>query len=604
MLGALWSRRWSLPPLLPAVVLAGAALDQRWVTDDGYINFRIVRMVEAGHGPVFNAGERVEAHTSLLWLVALVTGDVVLPLALEWVAVVLGVAGAVAGVVLVTAASTRLWRAAGAEGPLLPAGTVVLAALPPVWHFTTSGLEGGLVFAWIGLLALLLARWAAPTAPTAPAAPAAPIDDEGDGPNDGDAGADARPPFGLGAAAVVGLGPLLRPELAVFSLVALGGVAAVQWRSAAGRWTRLAPWAAAAGLPVAYQVFRMGYYGALIPNTALAKEAGTARWEQGWFYLHNLLGPYVLVVALALVAVTVAVPLVSRALAAGDPRRTVAVLALPAAALLSTLYLVRLGGDYLHGRLLLPSLWGLLAPFAVVPRPARLRSAVTPTLAAVAVWALVCGVVLRAPRSAQGPSGWVVDGRPTLANFVGGDPLSPASQGWGPDSPLVRIDDDLVYVEGTPVDVDPPADLQVPAYAAFGIGLPGYAVGTDVYVLDRVGLADPIASRLHVVRPGQPGHEKLLPDAWLAARLSEGRFDVPLPIPAMVGPLYSSPRGEFDDDADAARRALRCDELAELLDAVREPLTPGRFVDNLLAAPRRTFLDIPPAPPEAVEALC
>jgi hypothetical protein len=37
---------------------------------------------------------------------------------------------------------------------------------------------------------------------------------------------------------------------------------------------------------------------------------------------------------------------------------------------------------------------------------------------------------------------------------------------------------------------------------------------------------------------------------------------------------------------------------------VREPLTPGRFVDNLLAAPRRTFLDIPPAPPDAAEALC
>ena len=32
--------------------------------------------------------------------------------------------------------------------------------------------------------------------------------------------------------------------------------------------------AAAVAFPVAYQVFRMAYYGVLVPNTALAKEAG------------------------------------------------------------------------------------------------------------------------------------------------------------------------------------------------------------------------------------------------------------------------------------------------------------------------------------------
>src|SRR5205814_10257485 len=37
-------------------------------------------------------------------------------------------------------------------------------------------------------------------------------------------------------------------------------------------------------LPVAYEVFRMGYYGEVVPNTALAKDAGGLHMSQGWAY--------------------------------------------------------------------------------------------------------------------------------------------------------------------------------------------------------------------------------------------------------------------------------------------------------------------------------
>ena len=40
---------------------------RRWMSDDGLIVLRTVRNLQAGHGPVFNAGERVEANTSTLW---------------------------------------------------------------------------------------------------------------------------------------------------------------------------------------------------------------------------------------------------------------------------------------------------------------------------------------------------------------------------------------------------------------------------------------------------------------------------------------------------------------------------------------------------------
>ena len=52
---------------------------------------------------------------------------------------------------------------------------------------------------------------------------------------------------------------------------------------------------AVAGIvPVGYQIWRMGYYALPYPNTAVAKDAGGAKWAQGFTYLWNLVGPYLL----------------------------------------------------------------------------------------------------------------------------------------------------------------------------------------------------------------------------------------------------------------------------------------------------------------------
>ena len=50
----------------PVVVLGVQAWAHRWIADDGFINFHIVDQIAAGNGPVFNAGQRVEAFTSPL----------------------------------------------------------------------------------------------------------------------------------------------------------------------------------------------------------------------------------------------------------------------------------------------------------------------------------------------------------------------------------------------------------------------------------------------------------------------------------------------------------------------------------------------------------
>lgn len=51
-----------------------AAIDRRWMSDDGLIVLRTVRNLLEGNGPVFNVGERVEANTSTLWQYLIVVG--------------------------------------------------------------------------------------------------------------------------------------------------------------------------------------------------------------------------------------------------------------------------------------------------------------------------------------------------------------------------------------------------------------------------------------------------------------------------------------------------------------------------------------------------
>ena len=65
--------RWALLAT-PVIVLAERTWALRWMSDDGFINLRIVSQLVHGHGPVFNIGERVETSTSPLWVFVLAAG--------------------------------------------------------------------------------------------------------------------------------------------------------------------------------------------------------------------------------------------------------------------------------------------------------------------------------------------------------------------------------------------------------------------------------------------------------------------------------------------------------------------------------------------------
>jgi arabinofuranosyltransferase len=552
---------WALCAL-PLLFLAERAWALRWMNDDGFITLRVVHQLVEGHGPVFNPGERVEAATSVLWVATRAAGDVVLPLRLEWVAVVFGIVLTLTGVALAMLAGRSMTRGLHPGAVLVPVGALVFVAVKPVWVFSSSGLEGGLVTAWLGGSVFLLHRWAA-----------------------------SGRPLPAGSAVVIGLGPLVRPELALQSAALLAAVLVGErargWRSG----VRLLAWALA--LPVAYQVFRMGYYGVLVPNTAVAKEAGLSRWDAGWDYLRALVDPYWLWLPLLVLAIGAYVPLVTDLRRAGSWRQVLVVGGFVLGGALQVLYIVRLGGDYIESRLLLPAFFAVLAPVAVVPVRPRYAGALL-----VVPWAVVSTLFLR---STIDDTTFANDNRVTTDDWE-----------WGEDGGIRQQDfsgERGVHYNGRHLPGIEPRGRHGTVYASFGIGLSGYAL-RDVYVLDMLGLADPLTAHFRLDGRGLAGHEKPLPTSWFVARvtapgtdLDEDDFGV-FPLAFPVFPLDHDDTDPFEERVAAARAALECRELKRFTASYAQPLTVGRFLRNIVDSFGNTALRIPSRPREAVEQLC
>ena len=195
----------------------------------------------------------------------------------------------------------------------------------------------------------------------------------------------------LGFGVVLGLAPLVRPDLGLMMLCVL-----VAWFMLVRPRRIVFDVVAIFALPLAYQIFRMGYYAMLVPTTALAKDAGGLHFGQGWDYARNFIGPYRLWLTAILIAATVAY----RSLANRDRRLAIATAAMLAAALVHALYITAIGGDYMHGRLLLPAFFALALPASIsVPTIAVTRRtlAVIGINAFAAVWAIVSVVAFRPP---------------------------------------------------------------------------------------------------------------------------------------------------------------------------------------------------------------
>lgn len=588
------------------------AWQRRWIADDGLIVLRTVRNLLAGNGPVFNAGERVEANTSTLWtylnyLGALLAG----PVRLEYVIFTLALVLSVLGVVLAMLGTGRLY-APGLQrraALLLPAGMLVYIAVPPARDFATSGLENGLVLAYLGLLWWMMVCWAQAvrTGPTRSAA--APVETVSAG-------------FHGALAFVAGLSVLVRPELAL-----IGGVALIMVAVAARGWRRRLLIVVAGGLvPVAYQIFRMGYYALVVPGTAVAKEAGGAKWSHGLAYLTNFTAPYLLWLPLALVAALGAV-LVSTRLGTwrrhaiprdfGRLARTlqsppVVVAFFLGSGVLQALYWIRQGGDFMHGRVLLTPLFCVLLPVAVLPVRLPARSSVRGaadhrrrefllTGVAGVLWVAIAGWALWAANSpGMGPDATkvtysgIVDERRFYAQATGhAHPMTAADYLDYPRMRAVMVAlnnnpegvlllpsgnyDQWDVVPAIPLPPDAPPESRDPANVPrtvffTNLGMVSMNVGLNVRVIDQIGLANPLAAHTERLDDGRIGHDKNLFPDWAVA---EGPF---LKTHPWI-PMY------LDEDwVTQAEAALACPATDAKLNSVRGRLTPRLFLSNVVHA--------------------
>lgn len=608
--------------VLTVTVLFGwGAWQRRWIADDGLIVLRTVRNLLAGNGPVFNKGERVEANTSTVWTyLTYLGGWAGGGIRLEYVTLALSLVLSLVGVALAILGTARLYAPllAGRAALMVPAGMLVYIAIPPARDFATSGLENGLVLAYLGGLWLMMVIWAqavrAPVTLDRRGGPHQPVDPRIVHADRKDQKDVLSRRFTIGLAFMAGLSVLIRPELALVG----GGFLVMMLIAARGFTSRVYIVAAGGALPVLYQIFRMGYYGLLVPSTAIAKDASGSKWGQGFVYLQNMNSPYLIwVPAVLLIALGVAAYQARRGqwwvrqvaapgygwLARLVQNPTAVVIFMLASGFIQGLYWIRQGGDFMHARVLLTPVFCMLLPIAVVPLAAPDSAAFTPkqarllTGATIGLFAGIAGWALWVANSpGMGGDGTkvtysgIVDERRFYAQATGvAHPLTAADYLNYPRmrAVLVAIDntpdgalllpsgnyDQWDVVPAIPPPPPIPHDYRGPHAVLFtNLGMLGMNLGLDVRIVDQIGLANPLAAHTTRITDGRIGHDKDLFPEWMIA---DGPWLKRYPY---------IPRYLSQDWVAEAVEALKCPRTEAMLGSIRRPLSPRLFVSNLLHA--------------------
>jgi arabinofuranosyltransferase len=277
------------------------------------------------------------------------------------------------------------------------------------------------------------------------------------------------------------------------------------------------------------------------------------------------------------------------------------------------MYITRVGGDFMHARMLLPTTFVVLLPVSVVAA----RGAAWWLVGVVVVWAAACALWFRPPYSVP-----LRTGQPAVTAsdpFDGHTGIADERLFWvrtsGTKHP-VTIDDymshnafaqagakverwerdgrrglllDILAGHDSLVPLRPGVDAKLVASTG-SIGLFAYAAGDDVDVVDNHGLASVLAAQQRLVRRGRPGHEKVLPDAWVVAQFADPQAPVPGSVSAR--------------QVRAARRALACDPLRSVVRDVARPLTLGAVFDGAARSVGASSFRFPSDPIAAAREVC
>jgi arabinofuranosyltransferase len=457
----------SLPVLAFLSLFVVVVIRRAWICDDAYITFRTVENFINGYRLVWNIGERVQVYTHPLWMFLLsfvyfFTHEIYFTVLA--VSIVVSVAA-----VIVLSKKVALSDAAAAFGIFL------LVFSKAFVDFSTSGLENGLSHLILVIFFLIFFQ----------------------------GNYNPRKIFYLSLVASLGL--VNRMDLGVVFLPALLYAICKSWnrRSILAIFLGQAPF-------ILWELFSIFYYGFPFPNTAYAKlNTGISNWEyvqQGLLYLLDSLEQD------PLTLLTILLGLITGVLSK-DRRQWMAAIGIG----LYLIYVVKVGGDFMSGRFLTVPL------FLAVILLTRFDFSGIGTVPQLSLY----GIALVVAFSVSNPTVRISD----YGDLKQG-PVHVGSHGV--------LDERMLYFGGTGL-MNVERDHQYPDFYwgiygetarvtkkavadNYAIGLFGLNAGPDVYVLDKLALADPLLARIPATRSlgWRTGHmERILPDGYLQTLLSK-----------------------------------------------------------------------------------
>jgi arabinofuranosyltransferase len=473
-------RRWTV--FLSAVFFflgCFLILRKAWVSEDAFITLRYIENFLDGLGPVFNAGERVEGYTHPLWFGVVsffrwlglsAKGSVILP----------GLTASFSALFLL------LFRIRFSNQPdsgtSLNPGAVILIGTSAFIDFGTSGLETPLSYLLLVIYAKFIAenRWK--TQPVVMGLVLALL-------------VLTRPDFGL-----------LIIFLFCFYLYDL--------------FKHHIPVKKTAGVlmfPVllvgGWQIFRMGYYAALFPNPVYTKTGAGTYFSQGIKYLIDLFQGSMLWAVLFLAMAALLTQIRGRSL----KNRALIFFS----GLLHGFFVVRGGGDFMHGRYLLPAFILIAASMSgsfdrlVQKKTVHKHMYIVLSLVLFYLSYQIQPVQLRGRYYNYGIS------NERLAYYQ------------NEIIPLKHLFTDTVIFMWKTIGRNyrslaqrTNADIRI---AYNNVGYVGYYAGKKILLIDKLGLADPVISRVVLQGRERPGHEKHAPFGYLMLR-NLTFADTPFPV--------------------------------------------------------------------------
>jgi arabinofuranosyltransferase len=440
-------------------------LVKSWISEDAFITLRHIENFISGYGPVFNIGERVEGFSHVLWFYMVSF--------FRWLGFTIKASVMIPSLIFSFSAIYIFLfkiKVSGESGEVLNLAAPALLAASAFIDFGTSGLESPLSY----LLLIIYSKFLL------------------------EGSFDKRPEFfGI----IIALLVFTRPDFGIFLIINLIFFIYELYIKKI-KFNFLLKFSIFSIIPLLlYEIFRMGYYAAIFPNPFYTKTGSGSYFSAGINYFldfseGSLFLPVVIFALLVFVFNK----------SEFNGRKLILL-----SGFTHLFFIVRGGGDFMHGRFLLPSFillsagtMGIFDKYFSSSKIRRLSSVF------LIIFIFIIGLFIK-PAQKRG-------------HYFNRGGISDERFAYYKDKniPLKYLfKENIIFMWKTIGEnyyfLAEKGRTKI-RIAYKNVGFIGYYGGKKVFVLDKLGLTDPIVSRLKIKKRGRPGHEKYAPFPYLYYR--------------------------------------------------------------------------------------